>query len=174
MNIETDRLIIRMLDLSDLEDCFEHRRDPEVCRYIGRPLSREQTKEKIQQAMLPWNGEENSKLMLAIELKEEKKLIGELMFKFTSVDHQLSEIGYRINSNYQGKGYAYEALYDFISYIFENLSLHKVSALCLASNKASWGLMEKLGMLQEGILKSHFKVDEEWHDAYIYSILKPV
>jgi [ribosomal protein S5]-alanine N-acetyltransferase len=172
MRIETERLLIRNIELNDFDDCFEHRSDPEVCRYIGAPLTREQTKDKIAQSMLPWSGKEGEKLMLAIELKQEKKLIGELMFKFSSLDHLVGEIGYRINTKYQGRGYALEASRSFIATIFKQLNAHKVSALCLADNEASWRLMEKLGMQREGFLKSHFKVNELWHDAYIYSILE--
>jgi len=172
MILETERLIVRNLTMSDLEDSFEHRGDPDVSRFIGKPLTREQAKEKLQQSILPWNRQENSKLMLAIELKDEQKLIGELMFKFTNVDSQIGEIGYRINKNYQAKGYAFEASASFINYLFKQVNVHKVSALCLTDNEASWGLMEKLGMKKEGTLKSHFKVNEQWHDAYIYSVLE--
>ena len=56
--------------------------------------------------------------MLAIELKTKKKLIGELMFKFTNVGSQIGEIGYRLNTSYQSQGYAIEANTAFIEYIF--------------------------------------------------------
>lgn len=174
MRIETERLILRLMQLSDLQDSFEHRSDPEVCRFVGKPLTKEETKEKVLQAMEPWSGEENHKLFLAIELKSEKKLIGELMFKLTNIDSGIGEIGYRLNKNYQGKGLAFEANSYFIRHLFNTLSLHKICALCLADNEASWALMEKLSMTKEGTLSSHFKVGEKWHDAYLYSALQTI
>ena len=96
------------------------------------------------------------------------------MFKFTNVDSQIGEIGYRLNTSYQSQGYAIEANTAFIEYIFSQLGAHKISALCLTENNASWGLMIKLGMHREGILKSHFKLDKQWHDAYMYSIINEI
>jgi len=171
MKIETNRLLIRKLCVDDLEDSFEHRGDPEVSRYVGEPLTKQQTRERLEQAAKPWNGEENDKLFLAIELRDSNKLIGELMFKYSNLESQIGEVGYRVSSSYQGKGYAYEASKAFIKNLFKELNLHKVTAFCVTENEASWRLMEKLGMKREGLLKSHYKVRGAWHDSFMYAVL---
>ncbi len=170
MNLENERLKIRLLALTDLEDSFEHRADPEVCRYVGQPITKQETQQKIEQAMKPWQGKEHHKLFLAIELKSENKLIGELMFKYSNRESGLGEFGCRVNKNYQGRGYAFEASRCLLDYLFQELNVHKIMAFCVAENSASWRLMQKLNMTREGHLKSHFKIENEWMDAYLYAL----
>jgi ribosomal-protein-alanine N-acetyltransferase len=171
LTISTPRLTIRLMRAADLADSIEHRSDPQVCRFVGEPLTQQQAEQKLQLSMAPWLGQENQKLMLAIELTSQKKLIGELMFKYTLLDSEVGEIGYRLNRHYQGKGYAFEATSAFISLIFDNLSVQKINAVCVTTNQASWQLMEKLGMDKEGTLRSHFKIGDKRFDAFIYSLL---
>ena len=172
MKITTDRLIIRPLTLDDVDDSFEHRGDPEVSRFTPGPISRDEARARIQSQLdKPWTGEEHQKLMLAIELRESGKLIGELMFKYTDVSSGNGEIGYRLNRHYQGKGYAVEAVSRFIRQLFKELALHKIIALCATENTSSWRLMEKLGMRKEGELRSHFQLRGQRFDAYSYAIL---
>jgi len=172
MNIVTDRLIIRLMNINDVDDSFEHRSDIEVSRYAAPPLNKVQTQEKIQQQLTePWSGREHQKLMLAIELKTEQKLIGEFMFKYTDLVNAVGEVGYRFNRSYQGKGYAYEAVSAMIGYLIHEFKVQKINAVCATKNQASWKLMEKLGMQKEGLLRSHFILGEQREDAYTYGIL---
>jgi len=171
MYIETPRLIIRCMKLSDLADSFEHRGCADVNKFIAVPLTFEQTQIRLENAVQPWNGNENEKLGLAIELKKEKKLVGELMFKYTNLASSIGEVGYRLNNKYQRNGYAFEAVHALFRHLFQEMNLHKLTALCLADNSASWGLMEKLGMNKEGFLREHFRISECWFDGFTYGIL---
>ena len=63
MLIETPRLLIRCKKLTDLSDSFEHRGCTQVSEFISEPLTLEQTKTRLTQAIAPWGGEENEKLM---------------------------------------------------------------------------------------------------------------
>lgn len=173
MLITTPRLIIRLMRLSDLEDSFAHRSDPKVCRFVGAPITKAQALERLTTFVKPWQQEEHEKLMLAITLQDESTLIGELMFKWTHLESRVAEIGYRLGTEFQGKGYGFEAVNALIEYGFMELELHKVMAVCVAENSASWRLMQKVGMHKEGDLKSHFKISEIWWDAYVFSKINP-
>ncbi|WP_052380200.1 MULTISPECIES: GNAT family N-acetyltransferase [unclassified Pseudoalteromonas] len=169
--IETPRLIIRCMKMSDLSDSFEHRSCADVNKFITVPLTYEQTKVRLEQAVKPWYANENEKLGLAIELKKEKKLIGELMFKYTNLASSVGEVGYRLNNQYQKCGYAFEAVHALYSHLFQQMNVHKLTAQCLVDNDASWKLMEKLGMKKEGTLRAHYKISEKWFDGFCYGIL---
>lgn len=172
MNIVTDRLIMRLMSLNDVDDSFEHRGDIEVCRYSAAPINKTQTEDKIQRQLAePWIGNEHQMLMLAIELKTEGKLIGEFMFKYTDTIAAIGEIGFRFNRLYQGKGYAYEAVSSMVNHLFNELKVHKINAVCAIGNNASWKLMEKLGMQKEGVLRSHLINGGQRSDAYTYAVL---
>jgi len=173
MNIETNRLVIRKLQQDDLEASFAHRSDPDVCRYVSKPITRQQAQSRIDMFSKPWKKQENEKNVLAIELKSAGQLVGEVMIKYSNVESQIAEIGYRLASRYQGQGYAFEAASALLDYGFSQLNLHKITALCVAENTASWRLMEKLGMKKEGELASHFKIGDAWKDGLIYAKINP-
>ena len=93
------------------------------------------------------------------------------MFKYINLPSEIGEVGYRINMKYQKKGYALEAVHALLSYLFKEMNVHKLIAVCLVKNTGSWALMEKLGMEKEGILREHFKIQDNWFDGYSYGIL---
>ncbi|RZQ54494.1 GNAT family N-acetyltransferase [Pseudoalteromonas phenolica] len=172
MEFTTKRLIIRLLKVSDLEAVLAHRSDPFTSRFIGKPATLADAQARIAQAQLPWKGKEGERLILAIECKESGLLLGELMFKFVSVEHQCGEIGYRLAGKYQGKGYAFEAANALIKEVFTQFKLNKLNAICAVDNIASWKLMEKLGMKREGRLRNNLMLPSGTTDCFTYGVLK--
>ena len=171
IRIETPRLVLRRMRSSDLTDSLEHRSDPQVCRYAHLPQTQQQVAKRIQDAMQAWQGKDGEKLFLAIELTLEQKLIGELMFKYQQADSGVGEIGFHLNRHYQGQGYAFEAVSALIHYLFEQLKLQKITAICVTDNLASQVLMEKLGMQKEALLRSHYKIGDKRFDMFSYAML---
>lgn len=58
-----------------------------------------------------------------------------------------------LNSNFQGKGYAFEAAHAFLDYLFSQKNARRVYAYVEDYNKSSQHLYEKLGMRKEGEFK---------------------
>ncbi|MDK1288468.1 GNAT family N-acetyltransferase [Pseudoalteromonas umbrosa] len=172
MQFETQRLRIRTLNSSDLHAVYQSRRDLETSKYIGKPATIEDVQKRIEEASQPWKNIDGQKLLLVIEHKVSGDFIGEMLFKFTHVAHQIGEIGYRLSPTQQRKGYAYEAASALISQLFEHFALNKITAVCATENTASWQLMEKLGMQKEGHLREHMPLDSGFADSYLYAILK--
>jgi RimJ/RimL family protein N-acetyltransferase len=56
------------------------------------------------------------------------------------------EIGWRLRSDAQGKGYAKEAANACLYHAFETLNSLRVVSRTVKGNAPSWGLMKKLGM----------------------------
>ena len=68
--IETERLILRRYVQTDLQDLYEYLSDEEVVKYEPyKPMNMEKAKEELE-----WRC--SSEEMIAVELKENKKLIG--------------------------------------------------------------------------------------------------
>lgn len=55
--------------------------------------------------------------------------------------------------------------------LFNELNVHKVAAQVLASNTGSIHLHKKLGFTQEGILRKHVLLGENWHDLVCFGLL---
>ncbi|GIL40383.1 N-acetyltransferase [Rhodospirillales bacterium TMPK1] len=59
------------------------------------------------------------------------------------------EVGWRLATEFQGRGYATEAARAAITYGFENLFLTEIVALTIPANTPSRRVMEKLGMIHD-------------------------
>ena len=164
--IETERLILRPFFESDYDDLFEflsQRKDDEFEAYPN--INYENGHEHLSYRL-------NSNEFIAIELKESKKVIGNIYFG--NRDFDAKELGYIINKNYQRKGYAFEA----ISELLENAkNIHRIYAECDPLNESSWRLLEKIGFEREAHFKKnvYFFKDEKgnpiWKDTYVYAYL---
>jgi RimJ/RimL family protein N-acetyltransferase len=158
--------------MADLPASFAHRSCRQTSRYISDQITLEQAKLRLIENCQPWRGEENQRLALAITLNESKELIGEMMFKYTNKVSLVGEIGYRLKKEAIGKGYAFEAVSEFIEQLFSKLEVMKIVAVCAVDNTPSWRLMEKMQMQREGIFKSHFLIGDQRLDAYSYGICR--
>ncbi|HWD78123.1 MAG TPA: GNAT family protein, partial [Kribbella sp.] len=81
--------------------------------------------------------------------------------------------GFTFATEYQGKGYASEAVRGLLEYVFVDRRLHKVSAECDARNTASARLLERVGFTREGLRLSHTWIKGEWTDDLLYGYLNP-
>lgn len=142
----TNRLYIRKFKTSDLYDLIEQRTDAEVSKYISKTMSSTEVTNFLLQHIKPYKGRLKERLALAVELKTNRKVIGELMFRFLNKKKNCGEIGFRFHSSYQRMGYAAEASNAFIGYLKQKYQLRKIVAFCQQENVASMKLLNKLNM----------------------------
>lgn len=81
-------------------------------------------------------------------------------------------MGWSFHPAYQGRGYATEAARVLLAYAFNKRGLRRVTSDCDARNAASLRLMERLGMRREGHLRQSRLTGDEWHDEYLYALLR--
>lgn len=86
-------------------------------------------------------------------------------------EHRRAELGYWLGVPYWGKGYATEACQEVLRYGFETLKLRRIFASYVTDNPASGRVLEKIGMRNEGILRSHICKWEVFHDLVYCGIL---
>lgn len=101
----------------------------------------------------------------------EKTPIGELHIHRYVKERGSWEIGYCIFPEYRGQGYCVEAAKLALKYAFEDWNAHKVVAMCNEYNIASYKVMEKLGMVREGIFREELPWQGKWVDQLFYCIL---
>ena len=149
--LETERLILRPLELSDADDLFELNKNPEVHKYLW------QTPEKsIDESMktieyVHKQYKENNIGRFATVLKETNEFIGWTGIKFVN-DHiengnsNFYDYGYRLDEKYWNKGYATEASIAWLDYGFNQMKIEKMNAYTHAENGASNHILQKVGM----------------------------
>lgn len=172
--IETNRLILRPFQLSDHADMLEYQSNPEVARYIPWPIrTSEQVQEALEKGLSCTKIEkQGDAILLSIELKESKKVIGQTNLSLVSEKNKYAEFGYVINPAFSGHGYVTEAARALITWAFANIDLHRIGAVMDQRNPKSREVCERLGLRLEA---SHLEDDyfkNEWTSTWIFAILK--
>ncbi|MCL6606437.1 MAG: GNAT family N-acetyltransferase [Paenibacillus sp.] len=169
--IETDRLFIRTLEMNDLEAFFNYRSMPEVYKYQSwRPVNINEVETFISTNMAIVPNTSNSWLQLALSLKN-GKLIGDVGIHFMADDFQ-AEIGYTLSPEFQGKGYASEAVMATIDYLFSGLCKHRITASADPENLRSIRLLENMGFRKEAHFIKSYRMNDQWYDDCVYAILE--
>jgi ribosomal-protein-alanine N-acetyltransferase len=105
-----------------------------------------------------------------MELKESHKVIGEIVLYDFRLKRQ-ADIGYRINKDYWGMGFAPEAGQAMIKVAFEGMGLTRLQIRCFTNNHGSVRVAQKLKFTQEGMVKQGAIVNV-MTDFYIFGLLR--
>ena len=172
--LETERLILRHIEWSDLDALHALMSDPDVMRYVGNgsPKTRQQTERLmgfwIADTGRAWDGptlERLPQLRRAIERdahfalwatveKRTNRLIGRCgLLAWDLEGRKEVEVGYMIARSHWGQGFATEAARAVRDYGFERLGFARLISLIRPGNLASQRVAVKNGMLYERDVK---------------------
>ncbi|QIZ38817.1 GNAT family N-acetyltransferase [Saccharopolyspora sp. ASAGF58] len=171
--VVTERLLLRSFTKSDLDDLYDIQRRPDVARYLfwnARTLeeTREALAVRITQTELAAEGEN---LAIAVELRETGRLIADFNLEWLSAELGRAEIGFVMNPDHSGHGYATEAGAEVLRMAFESYGFHRVVGLCNGNNHSSQRLMERLGMRREAFFVQGEMLKGERADLAVYAML---
>ncbi len=179
LRIETKRLILRPLQLTDEDDLLEYQSHPDIVRYIPWPeRTREQVRTAIEKILETGKfdlKEEGDYIVLGWELKDgphKGKIIGQSNMSLISLNDKCSNIGWVTHQNFQSLGYAYEATRALMEHAFTHYPLHRIIADIDTRVPRSAGLAMKLGMRREATLIEGEFFKGEWCDMWLYAILR--
>ena len=79
---------------------------------------------------------------------------------------------YWLGADDWGRGLATEAAGALVDFGFRDLALERIYAQVIAGNAASCRVLEKLGMLSEGIRRRHVRKGRRLHDVSLYGLLR--
>ena len=148
--LETDRLILRELKLSDAEAFFAMDSNPNVHKYLwNKPVLKiEETIEIIEIVTKQYI--DNGIARFAMISKESKEFMGWAGLKYNTeiVNNKVNfyDIGYRLDEKFWGKGYASEASFAWLKYGFEEMNIKNMEAAAHTNNAASNKILQKIGM----------------------------
>lgn len=171
--IESERLILRRFEDSDLTSFVAYRNDPEVARYQSWDSCNEREARAFIRGMGAARvGVPGKWFQFAIESKETGELIGDCALRVNKHEPYRAEIGFTLAREYHGKGFASEAVSHVLDYAFGALGLHRIIAIADCRNAPSWALLERLGMRREGHFVENSWFKGGWADEYLYAILR--
>jgi len=144
--LETDRLILRAWEITDLDDFFEYASVEGVGEKAG--WEHHKSKDKSLEILKMFMEE---KKVFAIVLKENQKAIGSIGIEELGeeLDKDLDnlsgrELGYVLNKDYWNKGIMTETVSKAIDYCFNTLKLNFLMASYFNHNIASKKVLENL------------------------------
>lgn len=85
---------------------------------------------------------------------------------------KVGEIGYWVRTDATSNGIATEAAAAMIDLGFNTLGMHKITLRIAVGNEASDRVAQKLGFTREGVLREELKVNGDWLDHTLYSMLE--
>lgn len=168
----TKRLLLRPLRFGDEADVLAYRGREDVCRYLTNVPLDETTVESFIAARTSATRivEDGDRILLAVEL--EGRVIGDVRIRAGKMCDRQGEVGWVLNPEYHGCGYATEAARELVHMAFDDLGMHRVWAQLDPRNLASARVCERLGMRQEAHLREESWFTSEWGDPAIYAILQ--
>ena len=149
--LETKRLILRPLELSDAESLFELNKNPNVHKYLWQKPEKviDESIKVIEYVQRQYAS--NNIGRYATILKETNTYIGWTGIKFVN-DHiengntNFYDYGYRLDEKFWNKGFATEATVFWLDYGFNQMKIDKMNAYTHSENGASNHILQKIGM----------------------------
>jgi len=169
--LETERLLLRAMRVSDAPDMFEYAKNPDVTEYL---LWRPHTDIGYTRSYLEYLGGRyrvGGCYEWAVVHKGERRMIGTCGFARIDTAHNCAELGYVLNPAYHGQGLMHEAATRVLRFGFRVLGLHRIEARHMLGNEASRHVMERLGMQFEGVKRQSMLVKGAYRDIATCAIL---
>jgi RimJ/RimL family protein N-acetyltransferase len=171
--VRTERLLLRPLTAADADALLVYRSRIDVARYVPfAPMTREVILTRIAR---DWARTEltdaGQAVTLGVELAATGELVGDVILFWHSREHGGGEVGYVLNPDHSGHGYATEAARAVLGLGFEQLGLHRIIARVDERNEPSAKLCRRLGMRQEARLVANEMFKGEWSNELDFALL---
>jgi ribosomal-protein-alanine N-acetyltransferase len=170
--LTTPKLELREIRESDCLDLLRLYGDPDVGRFnMWMPLRTEaQAREKVH--LFRAQFENRQRIRWGIVRKSDGVLMGDCAFVHFDLRSDRAEIGFNLAQSFWRQGYMEEAVSAVISFGFGSCEINRIDALVVPDNMPSRNLLEKLGFVQEGLLRQVGKLRGEYRDALIFGLLR--
>ncbi len=169
--LESARLTLRPMRISDAEDMYRYARRLDVTEYLlWQPHPSQRYTEQYLQYI-----EKRYRLGefydWAVVDKQSGRMIGTCGFTRFDFPNDVGEIGYVLSPEMHGRGFGTEAASRVLAFGFEELRLHRIEVKFMEGNLASLHVAEKLGMTFEGYRRDGMLVKGKYRTIGMSAIL---
>lgn len=172
MKIATERLLLEPFELKHLNGLHAMDSDPDVMRFLGPLKTLKETEAAITRIAERWK--QFGYAWWALVEKKSSAIVGAACVQNTAnVPDAPLEIGWRLATAAQGKGYATEAGQAAMDFAFDGLGAEYVLAVADQKNAASHKVMQRLGMTYRGV-ELHYDAQLTTYVRYRHAADKPI
>ncbi|WP_009964945.1 GNAT family N-acetyltransferase [Verrucomicrobium spinosum] len=172
-HLTSARLLLRPLHPGDAEALCAYRSLPEVARYQSwESFGPDDAARLIEAQRTAQPDVPGTWFQLAFVETATGRVIGDCGLHCLQEDGRQMEMGITLSPQYQGRGYATEAVECVLHYLFGTLHKHRVLASTDALNHRAAALFRRLGFRQEAHLVESLWFKGQWGSEYLFALLK--
>jgi ribosomal-protein-alanine N-acetyltransferase len=172
--LTTPRLTLRALTLADADDLFAAFADRETMRFFGDRHGCVADTRALFHHVID-GAEAHTSRQWAICARQERSadrrsVIGSL--SVNGIVGGTAQMGFILMKEYQGRGYATEAVHAVLNHAFGALGLHRFTLHIDPENAASQRVALKLGFRLEGRMRESFPIGGRFRDELVFGLLE--
>ncbi|MGN6575803.1 MAG: GNAT family N-acetyltransferase [Nocardioides sp.] len=171
-SLTTARLRLRPFTDADEDALFALHSNASVLRYWDAPPWTDRARAARFVAACRQMADDGTGARLAIDRVSDGRFIGWCSLTRWNPDYRSASMGYCLDEDAWGEGYATEAAGAVLAWAFATLDLNRVQAETDTRNGASARVLEKLGFVHEGTLREDCVVDGDVSDSWVYGLLR--
>ena len=171
--LETPRILMRLIQPDDFNEFSKITKDPVIWKYFTFNLADDdQLKNWINEALQA--REAAIRMPFTIIDKDINKVTGSTSYGNISFYDKRLEIGWSwLGTEHMGTGVNHHAKFALLSHAFEALNIERVEIKTDNLNERAKAALRKIGMQEEGVLRSHMQMwNDRRRDSIYYSIIK--
>jgi RimJ/RimL family protein N-acetyltransferase len=164
------QVTLRELRPSDAPSLFALLTTGEVARFISPPPNTVEGFERF----IAWTERQRNAgtyVCFAVTLKGFDTAIGIFQIRNLSTGFETAEWGFAIGSPFWGTGVFEQGAALALQFAFDALGVHRLEARAALRNGRGNGALQKLGAVQEAVLRKSFLRNGEYLDQALYTIL---
>ncbi len=100
------------------------------------------------------------------------RLLGSIWLSQINHKHQYANVGYWVRTGCTRRGIATASVRLIAEFGFEEVGLNRLEILAAVGNKASRRVARKVDARREGVLRQRLLLQERFHDAVMFSLLR--
>ena len=163
-------MVLRELRSSDAVSLHALLTPREVSRFISPPPSTVEGFEKF----IAWTHRQRNAgtyVCFAVTLQGYDTAIGIFQVRDLGQGFQSAEWGFALGAAFWGTGVFYDGARLVLDFVFDTLGVHRLEARAAVLNGRGNGALQKLGAVQEGILRRSFLCGGRYLDQALYALL---
>lgn len=171
--LHTPRLILRKMNAGDVEHFHNRLASSEaVTRYML--FQPHDDLERSKESVARWLGryEAGPCYHWVISLKETRELMGIIDLLRIDAQTQSASFAYMLGQEFWGRGYGTEALNAVLDFAFGDMQLECIDVDHMADNISSGRVMQKCGMICQGVQPGKYEKNGKVFDAILYRITR--
>jgi [ribosomal protein S5]-alanine N-acetyltransferase len=164
------QVALRELRASDAASLFALLTTEEVARFISPPPSTVEGFERF----IAWTIRQRAAgtyACFAVTLRGYETAIGIFQIRETESGFGTAEWGFAVGSAFWGTGAFQDGAELVLDFAFETLGVHRLEARAAVLNGRGNGALQKIGAIQECLLRRSFLRDGQYLDQMLYAIL---